>query len=796
MYSFVARFFFSTNHKCEALIMVILGMCAFSRNTITVKPLDNYLRYSKNLKQSIQVIFIINIEKQTFLIISPICKADHREFQRKKHWYQPSNLFFEIKKLFMVSIFFSFIRCNKVISRFLKGVIYKYGLHKYGYKGRFFYLKICSGIYWKVWSFSNLKKKSVQFLYLKNYYSSWESYSFKKLNVYKGKFVNLIEILADIHVLWYAYKSIKFNFPTTVQNLNLKTFDRINDLLFIRISKMILKGFFQFCSARNIKILRSNDWDVQMLTVKSFKNSVLYQSIQIILRHTYGSKFLGTLWEFWFIKNDHSALKKIRMNWTGVSWFLNFNIKWCFNSISKYLFVNILKTEIEDSKFINLVLKFLYIKSVKCDKNLRNYKLPPTFLDIYLHKLDLKIIKISKEYQKGKKRSLNINFLKKNYTIKKQNFKMFSLKEWVGIVLKHKIRQKVLKVNKMNWNDFKFARVKYVRYLLNFILGVLGSRSLMKKIQNKICIFAESILKLSLIKSNIAHIKSGKINFLGMILRNAPYSKFSKDSGKRLDINVKKRYQNRIKLQKLIKEKKILTILKSAVKKVLKGNVKSITKKALAPKIYGKIKALKVWFLQNNEFSKKVSKIYRQFMVTISKTFIFIPDKLKKDLIFLNQSIQEWEKNLDAPDENPKKKYIQLVGWSNLTLSIQIVAPLINIRNKFMQKNILSKSKKPQVVGSLIPAPDIIIIKWYSKIGRDLLNHYSCCQNFNKVKNYVNFILRWSAIYTLAHKHKYSVRKAIIKYTKDLIIKNNKGFILARFINSLEIKMMWKMFKS
>lgn len=123
-------------------------------------------------------------------------------------------------------------------------------------------------------------------------------------------------------------------------------------------------------------------------------------------------------------------------------------------------------------------------------------------------------------------------------------------------------------------------------------------------------------------------------------------------------------------------------------------------------------------------------------------------------------------------------------------MSLQINAPLETIRVRLRERGVISKSNKSKAIGRLIHVPDSEIVKWYNAVGRRLLNYYCCCQNFYKIKSYVNYMIRWSAIYTFASKHKSSVKKIIAEHTKDLIIKDDKGFILTKFINSTEIKSM------
>ncbi|CAK7328599.1 unnamed protein product [Dovyalis caffra] len=63
-----------------------------------------------------------------------------------------------------------------------------------------------------------------------------------------------------------------------------------------------------------------------------------------------------------------------------------------------------------------------------------------------------------------------------------------------------------------------------------------------------------------------------------------------------------------------------------------------------------------------------------------------------------------------------------------------------------------------------------------------------CCDNLYQVRTIVDYQIRWSAIFTLAHKHKSSARNIILKYSKDLNIVNKEGGkTLAEFPNSIEL---------
>ena len=80
------------------------------------------------------------------------------------------------------------------------------------------------------------------------------------------------------------------------------------------------------------------------------------------------------------------------------------------------------------------------------------------------------------------------------------------------------------------------------------------------------------------------------------------------------------------------------------------------------------------------------------------------------------------------------------------------------------------------------------IVNWSAGIAINPLSYYRCRDNLYQVRTIVDHQIRWSAIFTLAHKHKSSARNIIPKYSKDSIIVNQEGGkTLAEFPNSIEL---------
>merc|ERR1711862_889461 len=123
---------------------------------------------------------------------------------------------------------------------------------------------------------------------------------------------------------------------------------------------------------------------------------------------------------------------------------------------------------------------------------------------------------------------------------------------------------------------------------------------------------------------------------------------------------------------------------------------------------------------------------------------------------------------------------------------ITFKAPLNLVLNNFKQNEILSSKKKTKSVTWLT---NYLIVKLFKKKSKFLLNLYCCCDNFKKIKIFVDRILRYCAIKTLAIKNKLTIQKTIKNWSKNIIIKDKTNkLILVKYLTKLEIHKIKKNF--
>ncbi|KAK4420199.1 Group II intron-encoded protein LtrA [Sesamum alatum] len=120
---------------------------------------------------------------------------------------------------------------------------------------------------------------------------------------------------------------------------------------------------------------------------------------------------------------------------------------------------------------------------------------------------------------------------------------------------------------------------------------------------------------------------------------------------------------------------------------------------------------------------------------------------------------------------------------------IQMEAPIKKILRRLRDRVLISRRRPcPIHVACLTNVSDGDIINWSAGIAVSPLSYYRCRDNLYQVRTIVDHQIRWSAIFTPAHKHKSSAQNIIPKYSKDSNRVNEEGGkTFAELPNSIEL---------
>lgn len=129
----------------------------------------------------------------------------------------------------------------------------------------------------------------------------------------------------------------------------------------------------------------------------------------MILESIYEPTFQSTSHGFRPGKSCHTALSQIQKTFTGVSWFVEGDIKGCFDNIDHHILVNILKRRIKDEAFIDLIWKLLragyledWMKHQTYSGTPQGSGVSPLLANIYMNELDLFMEKLRAQFGKGR----------------------------------------------------------------------------------------------------------------------------------------------------------------------------------------------------------------------------------------------------------------------------------------------------------------------------------------------------------------------------------------------------------
>ena len=336
----------------------------------------------------------------------------------------------------------------------------------------------------------------------------------------------LIHIVSDPEVLILAYEIIKSKSGNLTPGSDSTTLDKITLEWFTKVSKVLKAGKYKFKPARRVYIPKQGRKKAdgspkfRSLTISSPRDKIVQQAIYLILNAIYEPFFLNVSHGSRPNRGNHSALEYLKFHFNGVKWCLDSDINDNFPSVSHKILLNILKKRICCSKFIALIKKSIKSgfkdnnKFYQSNKGIFQGNVTSSILNnIYLHELDLFIISLMKSFNKGKQRKISSVYSKIQYKMSK----LTDSKETRAM------RRELWKVNSLDPMDPNFKRLYYVRYVDDFVVGVIGSRKDTLYIKDKIISFLKDVLKLTLSeeKTFITNFSKNSIKFLGAYIKGS-----------------------------------------------------------------------------------------------------------------------------------------------------------------------------------------------------------------------------------------------------------------------------------
>ena len=217
-------------------------------------------------------------------------------------------------------------------------------------------------------------------------------------------------------------------------------------------------------------------------------------------------------------RSCHTVLKEIQREWTGSIWFIEGDIKGCFDNIDHSTLLEIMQRDLHDDRLFRLLrglLKAGYMENGVKQSTHRGTPqgsiLSPLLSNVYLHELDRFVVDtLIPENTRGHRRQLNLAW---NRLVRRARY--YRSKGDFQLAETYARRARCLPSS--DPYDPAYRRLRYVRYADDFLLGFAGPRKEAELIRERLAEFLLEHLRLTLSpeKTLITHAVTEKARFLG-----------------------------------------------------------------------------------------------------------------------------------------------------------------------------------------------------------------------------------------------------------------------------------------
>jgi group II intron reverse transcriptase/maturase len=295
----------------------------------------------------------------------------------------------------------------------------------------------------------------------------------------------------------------------TVDGMCLQKIHSIIDLL--RMER------YRWTPVRRTYIEKANG-KMRPLGIPTWSDKLVQDVLRTLLEPYYEQRFSDRSHGFRPKRSCHTALRQIKDGWKGTVWFIEGDIKGCFDNIDHHILLQIIQRDIHDGRLLGLIDGLLQAGYME---DWRYYDtqsgtpqggiISPLLANIYLNDLDRFVEDtLIPAYTRGQRKRQN-----PDYTATQRQLSEARSRHDRSTVrlLERTLRQ-------MTWGDPTdpdYRRLRYNRYADDFILGFVGPRQEAVTVRDRIGEFLGRKLKLTLSaeKTLITHAVDEQARYLG-----------------------------------------------------------------------------------------------------------------------------------------------------------------------------------------------------------------------------------------------------------------------------------------
>jgi len=272
---------------------------------------------------------------------------------------------------------------------------------------------------------------------------------------------------------------------------------------FENLSRELNSGSYKPNPSRRVYISKP-DGSKRPLGISCSRDKIVQQACMIALSYIYESIFLENSHGFRPYKSCHTAINYFKLHFTSTKWILNIDLKGCFDNINHQKLISIINENVDDKGFEILYWKMVTAGYIYRGTHFKTIEkgtpqgsiLSPILCNIFLNKLDIYLLDLKNEFDKGTEKRKNKSYRK--------------------LAVKEARKQFITSRDQMDTN---FKRLNFVRYADDFIIGIDGSLSDAQLIGAKVEKFLKGELLFEIKRFTIKNFCQEGDNFLGFTLK-------------------------------------------------------------------------------------------------------------------------------------------------------------------------------------------------------------------------------------------------------------------------------------
>jgi len=168
----------------------------------------------------------------------------------------------------------------------------------------------------------------------------------------------LYRIMFNEEMYYVAYQNLYANPGNMTRGTDGKTVDGMSTDRIKQLIDAIRNESYQPAPSRRTYIPKRNG-KKRPLGIPTFGDKLVQEVMRMILQSIYEGCFENSSHGFRPKRSCHTALISVQRTFTGAKWFVEGDIKGCFDNIDHDVLIAVLSERISDERFLRLIRKFL-----------------------------------------------------------------------------------------------------------------------------------------------------------------------------------------------------------------------------------------------------------------------------------------------------------------------------------------------------------------------------------------------------------------------------------------------------